>query len=167
MTLVADTSGLVSLASTDDSRSVAVPLLFDSYAVTVPPQVIDELETIATYDDSHGVAAEAILERQSQLNVESVTLTDSFPLDEGEHAVVQLANQLDAAFCYCDEFTQLALIHASLSETRLVTTPRLLNSFVVRGECSNTEAKALLSEIADRRSWAENAYVQQATELFD
>jgi len=167
MTLVADSSGLVSIASTEAARERALELLLSGYEVAVPTQVIAELSEIAQYDDAHGVAAKAVLDRQSELRVESVDLEQSFPLDDGENAAVQLANRLDADFFYCDEYTQLALIHASLSETHLITTPRLLKAFVTAGECSQSEAKHLLTDIAAVRSWEANAYVQQATGLFE
>jgi len=166
MILVADTSGLVSAASTADARRRLLPSLLDGYDVTVPRQVVDELESIAEYDDAHAAAAGAVLDTDA-LTVESVTLDSAFPLEDGENATVQLANQLDAPFCYCDEYTQLSLLHASLSEARLVTTPRLLKAFVVRGAWSNDTALELLDGIADARSWHGNAYVQQATQLFE
>jgi len=167
MILVADTSALVSAASTADGRRRLLPSLLDGYEVTVPQQVVDELESIATYDDAHGTAAEAVLDNSTALTVEAVDLDSTFPLDDGENAAVQLANRLEAPFFYCDEYTQLSLIHASLSATRLVTTPRLLKPFVVRGEFSNDTAVALLEDIAAARSWNGNAYVQQARQLFE
>ncbi|TQQ82052.1 hypothetical protein [Halonotius roseus] len=167
MKLVADTSGLVSIASTPEARQELLPLLLDSYEVTVPQQITDELESIRGYDDDHATAAGAVLESKPRLTVATVDLDSTFPLDDGENAVVQLANSLDAPFCYCDEYNQLSLIHASLSATRLVTTPRLLKAFVVRGLVSNDTAMELLDGIADVRSWNGNAYVQQATRLFE
>jgi hypothetical protein len=38
--------------------------------------------------------------------------------------------ELDVELLLCDEFTQLGLIHASLADTRLVTTPTLLEGTV-------------------------------------
>jgi rRNA-processing protein FCF1 len=167
MKLVADTSGLVSIASTATARQKLLPLLLDSYEVTVPQQVIDELGTIGGYEDEHATAASTVLDNEACLTVASIDLDATFPLDDGENAVVQLANRLDAPFCYCDEYNQLSLIHASLSETQLVTTPRLLKGFVARGLISNDTADELLDGIATVRSWGGNAYVQQATQLFE
>jgi len=167
MKLVADTSGLVSIASTAAARQKLLPLLLDSYEVTVPQQVIDELEATGQYEDEHATAASVVLDNSARLTATTVDLDSTFPLDDGENAVVQLANRLDAPFCYCDEYNQLSLIHASLSETQLVTTPRLLKAFVTRGLISNDTAEELLEEIATARSWGGNAYVQQATQLFE
>jgi hypothetical protein len=167
MKLVADTSGLVSIASTPETRRQLLPLLVDNYEVTVPQQVIEELTTIAQYEDNHATAASAVLDDRTRLTAVTVDLDSTFPLDDGENTIVQLANRLGAPFSYCDEYTQLSLIHASLSETRLVTTPRLLKAFVVRGMISNDTAVELLDSITDARSWSGNAYVQQATQLFE
>lgn len=167
MTLVADTSALVSLAITEETRRIAVPLLLDGYDVTVPNQVIEELEDIAAYDDRDGTAARAVLESRDRLTVHETEIDPDFPLDKGENAAIQLANRTGADFFYCDEYNQLALIHASVTDARLVTTPRLLKAFVVHDDLSQEEAKSLLEEIADRRSWDGNAYVQQATRLFE
>ena len=117
--------------------------------------------------DDHATAASAVLDNKPRLTVATVDLDSTFPLDDGENAVVQLANSLDAPFCYCDEYNRLSLIHASLSATRLVTTPRLLKAFVGGGLISNDTAMELLAGIADVRSWNGNAYVQQATRLFE
>ncbi|THE63257.1 hypothetical protein D8Y22_19020 [Salinadaptatus halalkaliphilus] len=167
MILVADTSALVSIASTDDARHTALPILLNGYDVTAPEHVIDELESIAAYEDEHGTAARAILDEQERLTVSAVDLDSDFPLDDGENAAVQLAEDIEAAFFYCDEYNQLALVHASLSDARLVTTPRLLKAFVVDGDLSASAAKDLLDGIAERRSWGGNAYVHQATRLFE
>jgi predicted nucleic acid-binding protein len=167
MSLVADTSALVSLASTEEARQRALPLLVDGYDVAVPDVVLEELETIAQYEDDHGTAARAVLDTRDRLTTHSVDLDPEFPLDDGENAAIQLADRIDAAFFYCDEYNQLALVHASLSEARLVTTPRLLKAFVVHGDLSKSEAKFLLDGIASSRSWDGNAYVHQAAHLFE
>lgn len=167
MKLVADTSALVSVAATSDARRIVLPLLFEGYNVTVPKQVVDELEDVARYEDAHARAAQAVLDRQEQIAVHEIKLDPEFPLDAGENAAVQLTKEVDAEFFYCDEYNQLALIHASLSEPQLVTTPRVLKALVVHGELTQSDAKALLNGIGQVRSWGENSYVQQAQHLFD
>lgn len=167
MTLVADTSALVSLAATADARRIALPRFIEGYDVAVPEHVLDELEEISRYEDDHAKAAQAILDEQTRIRVCNVELDSEFPLDDGENAAVQLADEIGAEFFYCDEYNQLALIHASLSESRLVTTPRLLKALVIHGNLSKSAAKDLLDEIEQVRSWEENAYVRQAEHLFD
>lgn len=96
---------------------------------------------------------------------QSVDFDAEFPLDDGENAAVTLANDLDAALFLCDEFTQLGLIHASLADTRLVTTPTLLSIFVRTGHLSAANARLLLDAISDARSWGASSYVQRARSL--
>jgi predicted nucleic acid-binding protein len=165
--LVADTSALVSLAATSEARELALPLFLDGYDVAVPQQVIDELEEIAEYEDDHANAARAVLDERDRLAIHDVEPNSEFPLDDGENAAIQLTTEIDAAFFYCDEYNQLALIHASLSDTQLVTTPRVLDAFIAHGDLSNAEARDLFERISGVRSWDGNAYVQQAARLFD
>jgi len=167
MTLVADTSALVSLAATRNARRLALPLVVDGYDVAVPGQVVAELEEIAEYDDGHAKAARAVLDERNRIAVHDVELDPAFPLDDGENAAVQLADRVDAEFFYCDEYNQLALIHASLSKPQLVTTPRLLKALAVHRDLTKSDAKDLLDGINRARSWEGNAYVQQAEHLFD
>lgn len=167
MTLVADTSALVSLAATSDSRRIAFPLLLEGYDVAVPQQTIEELENVARYEDDHGKAAQAVLSEQDRIVVHEIELDTEFPLDDGENAAVQLTKEISADFFYCDEYNQLALIHASLFEPQLVTTPRVLKALVVHGGLTQSDAKTLLDEISKVRSWGNNSYVQQAEQLFD
>jgi predicted nucleic acid-binding protein len=128
---------------------------------------LDELQEIASYDDAHGHAASAVLDRTESFSTRSVNLDAGFPLDDGENAAVTLANDLDAAILLCDEFNQLGLIHASLADSRLVTTPTLLSVLVRSGQLPAADARVLLDEISDARSWDTNSYVQRARSLLE
>src|SRR6056297_709352 len=99
--LVADTSGLVSLGILADGEDTLLDLCFDTYDVSVPETVVDELREVASYDDVHGNAAGAVLNRTDRLTVQSVTLDGEFPLDDGENAAVTLANESDTALLLC------------------------------------------------------------------
>lgn len=167
MKLVADTSALVSLAATEDARRLALPHFLDGYDIAVPYQVIDELEEIAQYTDEYAQAAKAVLDEQDQIAIHEINLDPEFPLDDGENTAIQLSEEVGTMFFYCDEYNQLALIHASLTEPQLVTTPRMLQALAVHGTITNTEAKELLEQISQVKSWVTNAYVQQAGYLFD
>ena len=137
-TLVADTSALVSLGIVADADSDPFSLCVTRYDVILPAAVIEELREIASYDDAHGRGAATILDRTETFETRSVDLDADFPLDDGENAAVTLANELNAELFLCDEFNQLGLIHASLADTRLVTTPTLLSYGLVSlfiGEC--------------------------------
>ncbi|WP_257301068.1 hypothetical protein [Haloarchaeobius sp. FL176] len=165
--LVADTSGLVSLGIVADAEIDPLSNCLDTYEVLLPMVVVDELEDVASYEDSHGRAASAVLDRTDDVTIQSVALDSAFPLDDGENAAVTLANDTGAELLLCDEFNRIGLIHASLAETRLVTTPTLLSVLVQTGTISLTSALELLDQISDARSWNENSYVERARSLLD
>jgi predicted nucleic acid-binding protein len=160
--IVADTSALVSLGTVADSSPNPLDFLLDSHTVVVPEQVVDELTETASYDDASGEGAQAVLDRRSAFEVRSVELDETFPLDDGENAAVTLANGVDAVQLLCDEFNRLALVHASLAETRLVTTPILLTALVRNDALSPDTAEVILAEMSDARSWSSNSYVERA-----
>lgn len=165
--LVADTSALVSLGVVTETDLDPLELCLTEYEVTVPSEVEAELAEIAAYDDRHGRGATTVQNRLTEITVESVSLDTTFPLEDGENGAVTLANEIDAALLLCDEFTQLGLIHASLADTRLVTTPTLLSVLVRTEHLSAAEARLLLDAISDARSWGANSYVQRARSLLE
>ena len=165
--LVADTSALVSLGVAAGDSPDLLAICADRYEIAVPSVVVEELEEVASYDDAHGRAAETVLGRPAEFTTHSVDLDAEFPLDDGENAAVTLANDLDAALFLCDEFTRLGLIHASLADTRLVTTPTLLSVLVRADALSATDATSILDAIGDARSWDANSYVQRARSLLE
>jgi len=165
--LVADTSALVSLGVATETPPDPLSICFEAHDVLLPEEVLGELREIASYDDEHGQAANTVLDRTGAVTVHAVDLDAEFPLDEGENAAVTLANDVDAGILLCDEFHSLGLVHASLANTRLVTTPTLLSTFVRTGELSADDARSLLDEISAARSWDANSYVQRAYSLLD
>jgi predicted ribonuclease YlaK len=165
--LVADTSGLTSLAVAADQVPDPLALCLDTYDVLIPELVVEELKELSSYDDAHGGAAETVLDRRNDLTIESMALDEKFPLDDGENAAVTLANDDEAALLFCDEFNHLGLIHASLTSPRLVTTPTLLAVFVRKDILSREEALALFDVIVSARSWDANSYVQRARSLLE
>lgn len=162
--VVADTSALVSLGTVANWDPSPLDELLASQVVLLPRQVLVELEETAAYDDASGTAATAVLDRRTEFAVESVDLDETFPLDDGENAAVTLANDVEAEQLLCDEFNRLALVHASLVDAHLVTTPALLTAFVRNGVLTPDEAEATLGEMSDARSWSANAYVDRARE---
>jgi len=164
-TLVSDTSGLVSLGIASGSDPDPLSVCLATYDVRVPTEVIEELQEIASYNDDHGQAATAVCDRTTEMTIQSVDLDAEFPLDDGENAAVTLANKIDAEIFLCDEFNSLGLIHASLANTRLVTTPTLLSVLVRTKRLATDEARTLLDEMSSARSWETNSYVQRARSL--
>ena len=165
--LVADASALVSLGIVAGDNPDPLGLCLSRYEVIVPTAVIKELQEIASYEDVHGHAATAVLDRTDASATRAVDLDAEFPLDDGENAAVTLANDLDVSLLLCDEFNQLGLIHASLADTRLVTTPTLLSVLVRTEQLSAADAQILLDKISDARSWDANSYVQRARSLLE
>lgn len=159
---IADTSALVSLGTIVNDEYDPLDRLLDTHDVIIPEQVVDELRETASYTDVSGEAAQAVLNCLPHLRVQATDLAEDFPLDEGENAAVTLANDLDAMELLCDEFNRLALVHASLADTHLVTTPILLTAFVRNGTLSGEDAKDFLEEMSDARSWKDNTYAAQA-----
>ncbi|MFC4407905.1 hypothetical protein [Haloarchaeobius iranensis] len=165
--LVADTSSLVSLGIVAGAAPDPLSQCLGAYEVLLPKVVVDELEDVASYEDPHGQAASAVLDRTTDVAIQSVALDATFPLDDGENAAVTLANETGAELLLCDEFNRIGLIHASLAETRLVTTPTLLSVQVRTGAYASTDALELLDQISEERSWEANSYVERARSLLD
>lgn len=162
MKVVADTSALVSLGTVADRARNPLDYLLDEHTVAAPKRVFDELEETANYEDSSGNGARRVLERREMFALCSVELDETFPLDEGENAAITLANDVEATQFLCDEFNQLALVHASLTTARLITTPTLLVLLTRRSVFSGTDAESVLVDISEGRSWSGNAYVERA-----
>ncbi|MFC7137627.1 hypothetical protein [Halobaculum litoreum] len=165
--VVADTSALVSLGIAADLDVDPLAVALGKYTILVPSVVVDELQEVASYDDDHGRAASRVLDRMEAFPTRPVELDAEFPLDDGENAAVTLANAEDADLLLCDEFNRLGLIHASLVDTRLVTTPTLLSVYVRNGWVSSGDAQTVLDAISAARSWDTNCYVQRAKSLLE
>jgi predicted nucleic acid-binding protein len=160
--IVADTSALVSLGTVADATTNPLDVLLASHGLLLPEDVLEEVAETASCDDPSGEAARAVLDRTNAFEVRAVELDETFPLDDGENAAVTLANEVNAAQLLCDEFNRLALIHASLVDTRLVTTPVLLTALVRTDVLAPDSAEQFLEEISDARSWSANSYVARA-----
>ncbi len=165
MQVVADTSALVSLGCADSVDLHGV--LHDEYDVLVPRRVFEELEETSGYRDPAAEAAEHALSQLSTDAVVDVALDPDFPLDDGENAAVSLANSEAADLFLCDEYNQIGVVHASLRESRLVTTPKLLEVFVHCGVVSSEEALEAFDEVASVRSWMDNSYVCRARDALE
>ncbi|WP_135827823.1 hypothetical protein [Halorussus halobius] len=159
MTVVADTSALVSLGCSTDPP--VVDTLRSEYELCVPEVVVAELEEVAAYDDEHARAARRVLERKHEMETARVSLDSEFPLDDGENAAVTLANERGAGMFLCDEFDKIGLIHASLDDVQLVTTPKFLLVLEAKDLLAPSEVTSLLDEIGDVRSRDGNGYVER------
>jgi len=157
---VADTSALLSIASAPD----VLDTVFDECDVLVPREVVDELEETAEYDDETACVADEALSRLDDTDVREAELDTDFPLDEGENAAVSLADEENVDLFLCDGFNHIGLVHASLGDVRLVTTPKLLEVLVHKNALSDEEAIDALDNMTEARSWDGNSYVHRARE---
>lgn len=162
--LVADTSGLVGLGTVTDVTNPPFEALAEENEVLVPRRVVSELEDTASYDDVHGTAAGAVIDRLHDVTVVETALDATFPLDDGENAAVAAANARSADLLLCDEFNELPLVHASLEGTRLITSPTLLRVLHRRGVYTASETREVLDRMIDARSWGSNSYVRRVRE---
>jgi predicted nucleic acid-binding protein len=165
MVLVADTSALVSLAIADSGTPVQ--LLFQEYDVRIPSAVVSELEDIASYDDAHADGATSVLAQIDDEHVREPDEQPDYPLDDGETAAIALANETNAAVFLCDEYHELSTVHALLSDSRLVTTPNMVEVFTRRDVLSVEDATDILTEMVDERSWRGDSYVTQFRDRFE
>jgi predicted ribonuclease YlaK len=167
--LVADTSSLVSLGCAEHYDPSALSLLFDGFDVVVPQAVVDEIETLASYDHDHRQPAQAVDNALDAARIApQVDVSESVPpLDLGERAAIELANDEQTQYLLCDEFTNLTLIASALDDTELLTTPALITAFVDAGVLTKADAQTQLSEVAAMRSWDNNSYYQRARRVLD
>lgn len=165
MVLVADTSALVSLAI--PANDASIHLLFEEYDVRIPPAVVDELQDIAAYEDAHADAATRVFDQIAEAHIQQPNEQPDYPLDDGETAAIALANEIVADVFLCDEYAELSTVHALLSEARLMTTPKMIEAFVLRDVLAPAKARAAFSEMVTERSWRNNAYVTQFLDRFD
>jgi hypothetical protein len=176
-TVVADTSALVSLAvpradADYDAETApdALQYLLTSCDVSVPPEVVAELQDCTQYRDVHGAAATNVLAARDHYAVvdpyERPETPDSRPtlgLDDGETDGIVLANELTVDGFLTDEFggTNFALVHAALRGPRIVPTPRLIRDYALHGHLSADAARGLIETISPHRSWENSSYVVQ------
>jgi len=181
--VVADTSALVSLGvpradpeyNTDDPPD-PLQYLLTSCEVSVPPEVVSELEALTQYRDIHAAAATNVLAARDYYTVtdpyqraETPDTRPTFGLDDGETDGIVLANELDVDGFLTDEFggTNFALVHAALQGPRIVPTPRLLCDHARNGHMTTEEARQLIATISHHRSWENSPYVTQLLALLE
>lgn len=160
--IVADTSALVSLATTE-----ALDVVLDEFDVATTEVVLGELEETASYDDGSGLTAQSVLDRSGQVSVSAVPPPgiDSNRIDEGEGSCIALAREADADFLVTDDYRALPELQP-LVDARVAISPIVLKALVERGRLSRSGALDSLDEMAERRSWLEAPIYRKARELF-
>lgn len=160
--LVVDTSALISLAVGD-----VFEVVLDEFDVTITEAVFMELEETASYDDRHGSAATAVIERAERLNVVSVSgeppLTST--IDGGEASCVVAVQEYDASFLITDDFRALPELQ-QLVDAEVALSPIVLRALVKRGVLEEETALQKFEAIASERDWLGAPIYRYARTLF-
>lgn len=161
--IVADTSALISLAIADSFTTV-----LNEYDVHTTQTVLTELEDTAAYDDSHGQAADDVLQYRDQITVHDATdpAVTSTRIDDGEASCLALTNELEAAFLLTDDLRALPELQA-VADAQVAISPLLLRALVTRNVITATEAKERLDHLAATRDWLGAPIYRRAQQLFD
>ncbi|CCQ34212.1 hypothetical protein HLRTI_000660 [Halorhabdus tiamatea SARL4B] len=160
--IVADTSALVSLASID-----RLDLLLAEFDVHTTETVVSELQETADYADSHGRAAQAVLDRKDDLTVNAVgEPIETGRIDAGEGSGAVLARERDAAFLITDDLRALPELQA-VTEARIAISPIVLRALVKRDVLDVEDALADVERLAAERDWLGAPIYRRARELFE
>lgn len=161
--LVVDTSAFVSLGIADCHE-----LLLAEFDVTTTERVLAELEATADYDDPHGGAATAVLDRRSELAIHHVddSLPETSRIDAGEASCVRLARTLDADFLLTDDLRALPELKR-LVDAEVAISPIVLRALVARDVLDRADARGRLETIAETRSWLGAPIYRRAIDLFE
>jgi len=160
--IVADTSALISVATIDLFET-----LLAEYDVHTTETVVEELETTAEYDDTHGRGAQCVLERINQLEIHTADADlETSRIDTGEASTVTLTNDLDAAFLITDDLRALPELQ-TLVDAQVAISPIVLKALVKRGALEHDTALELLEELAAERDWLGAPIYRRAKSLFE
>lgn len=161
--IVADTSALISLSCGD-----VLAICLEEFDVHTSNRVLEELESTAAYDDTHGRAATAVTENVDHITVHETTGTvvETSRIDPGEGTCIALCNALDAAFLITDDISALPELER-LTEARVAISPIVLSALVKRGRIRADEADKRLERIAEDRDWLGRPIYRRARTLLD
>jgi len=160
--IVADTSALISLATAD-----TLHLVLEEFDIHTTRTVLEELENTAGYDDSHGTAAENVLDHREQVTVHETEglESQSSRVDGGEGTCAILGQELEAEFLITDDLRALPELQV-LTDARVALSPIVLKALVKRGVLTRTEAEIRLESIAETRDWLGAPIYRRAQTLF-
>ena len=161
--IVIDTSSFITL-----STATVLPLVLEEYDVHTTEIVIQELEETAEYDDLHGEAARAALEKQNEITVHQTEQRSfqSSRIDPGEGSCALLTRNIDAAFLITDDLRALPELQA-ITDSKVAISPILLKALVERDVLERNEALEKLDRIADERDWLGAPIYRRARQLFE
>jgi predicted nucleic acid-binding protein len=161
--IAADTAALISLA-TDDT----LQLVLEEFDIRTTETVLEELENTAEYHDSHGNAAQNVLDHREHLTVHVIEEPEiqTSRIDDGEATCTALVEELEAEFLITDDLRALPELQA-LTDARVAISPIVLKALVKRDVLTSREAETRLSSIAETRDWLGAPIYKRAQSLFD
>lgn len=161
--IVADTSSLISLATTD-----ILPILLEEFDIHTTETVIQELEETQTYDDLHAEAADTVLNHVDQITVHKMDNAEFYSsrVDRGEGSCALLTKQLDTDFLITDDLHALPELQ-TVADSKVAISPIVLKALAQRGTLTREEAVEKLDQLADNRDWLGAPIYQRAKNLFD
>jgi len=160
--IVADASALITLASID-----IFDLVLEEFDIHTSLTAVEELEDTAEYDDSHGAAADRVLQNRDRFTVHDASRTEfrSSRIDGGEGSCADLTRDLDADFLITDDLRALPELQ-TLSDAQVAISPIVLKALVKRNVLDEEEAVAKLEAAAENRDWLESPIYKKARDLF-
>jgi len=160
--IVADTSALVSLASID-----LLDTLLSEFDVHTTETVVNELEATSDYDDTHGHAAQTVLDNTESITVQRVDGTlESSRIDEGEGSCALCCRDVDAAFLLTDDLHALPELQTAV-DAQVAISPIVLKALVKRDVLEREAALGKLDDLAAQRSWFGQPIYRRAKNLFE
>jgi len=147
--IVADTSALVSLTTAGTLR-----LFLEEFDVHTTETVVDELEETSEYDDTHGEAAETVLQQLDQITVHGIESGEfqSSRVDPGEGSCAVLTKDFNADFLITDDLRALPEVQ-TVADAKVAISPIILKALVKRDVLKEQEAREKLEMLAERRDW--------------
>lgn len=159
--IVADTSALISLASID-----LLDTLLTEFDVHTTELVVEELERTAEYEDSHGNAAQTVLDNLDMIDAHQVNgeLTSS-RVDEGEGSCALLTKETDADFLITDDLRALPELQ-TVADAKVAISPIVLKALVQREVIERKDALNKIDDLAETRDWLGAPIYRRAQNLF-
>jgi len=160
--IVADTSALVSLTTAGTLR-----LFLEEFNVHTTETVVDELEETSEYDDTHGEAAETVLQQLDQITVHGIESGEfqSSRVDPGEGSCALLTKDLNADFLITDDLRALPEVQ-TVADAKVAISPIILKALVKRDVLKEQEAREKLEMLVERRDWLGAPIYRRAQNLF-
>jgi len=160
--IAADTSALISIASID-----LLDTSLTEFDVHTTEKVVEELEETSEYDDTHGDAAETVLDKLDQIGTHHVDgeFTSS-RVDKGEGSCILLIEKIDVEFLITDDLRALPELQ-TVADAQVAISPIVLKALVQRNVLTREEALEKLDQLAEQRSWLGAPIYRRAKNLFE